>query len=485
MAAAGGGRLFPCKTSARLYITENEGSPGEKMNGIATSLFDIFKIVPGPSSSHTIGPMRAANDFLRRIALLPSVVRASAGRIEVTLYGSLALTGRGHGTDRAIAAGLLGETPAQCDTTRLEQCLTPGHEAFTVYFPGGSARFGRELLVFDTNEHGFPFSNVMRFRLTDGMGKCLAEELYYSIGGGFIRREGEPPPERPVVPYRYRDWDSFARMCGKYPELTVPRLLRENEIAVSGLSAVEIDSRIDGLIDAMCGSVRRGLSASGVLPGPIRLERRAAKLAERAKTAGGELRSLVLLDAYSMAAAEENAAGHRVVTAPTSGSSGLLPGVTYFLREVRGVSPEQLRDALWYAGVTGFIARSNASISGAEVGCQGEIGVAAAMAAAFLAGVHGCSLATVECAAEIALEHHLGLSCDPVDGYVQIPCIERNAVGAVTAFNSYVIAAMSDPSKRKVRFDEVLAAMLETGRKMSPDFKETSRGGLAACALCC
>ncbi len=257
-----------------------------------------------------------------------------------------------------------------------------------------------------------------------------------------------------------------------------------NESALSGLSEAEIYAKLEVLLNVMCEAVERGLKAEGVLPGPIRLQRRAAAVYAKAMARIPEERFLVLLDAFSLAAAEENAAGHRVVTAPTSGSAGLMPGVVYFLRNIRGVETRKLLDGMLIAALIAMIAKHNASISGAEVGCQGEIGVAAAMTAGLLAEVNGCSFAAVGCAAEIALEHHLGLSCDPVDGYVQIPCIERNAVGAVTAFNAALIASVSDPARQKVSFDEVIEAMLQTGKCMSPAFKETSRGGLAACTLC-
>lgn len=453
------------------------------MNCIQTSLFDIFKVGPGPSSSHTIGPMKAGCDFLSRLAALPSDTLDRAHHLEAELFGSLALTGKGHGTDRAVGMGLLGEHPETCPVDELSEMFTDPDTVYTAHFAGRTAVFSRKSIRFNTGKNHFPFSNTLVFRLFSEENEKLAEETYYSVGGGFIQREGDAPPELNPVPYRYRNFDSFVRLTEKY-SMTPREVILANESALTGLSEAEICRKLGSLLDVMCEAVERGLKAEGVLPGPIRLQRRAATVYAKAMVRIPEERFLVLLDAFSLAAAEENAAGHRVVTAPTSGSAGLMPGVLYFLRRVRGVGTGKLLDGMLIAGLIAMIAKHNASISGAEVGCQGEIGVAAAMTAGLLAEVNGCSFAAVGCAAEIALEHHLGLSCDPVDGYVQIPCIERNAVGAVTAFNAALIASVSDPSRQKVSFDEVLEAMLQTGKCMSPAFKETSRGGLAACTLC-
>ena len=453
------------------------------MNCISTGVFDLFKVGPGPSSSHTIGPMRAANDFVSRISALP--LPDGTGRIEVELFGSLAQTGRGHGTDRAAAAGLLGERPESCDVERFAALLRDPKEVYRVALDNGEARFSAASIRFRSDRSGFPFSNTLRFRLLAEDGSELHSEVYYSVGGGFIRREGEEEPVPPDVPYRYRDIQSFRRLLTKY-NLSPVELLLANESALTGRTPEEIRAELRNILNHMHEAVRRGLDASGLLPGPIRLERRARAVYEAAQLREdpGE-RQILLLDAFSLAAAEENAAGHLVVTAPTSGSAGLIPGVIESLRTCHGIGEDALCDGLLIAGLIAFVARHNASISGAEVGCQGEIGVASAMAAALIAFVSGDGFDRVECAAEIALEHHLGLSCDPVEGYVQIPCIERNAVGAVTAWNARLLASAFDPAKQKVGFDEVLAAMYQTGRCMSADFKETARGGLAVCTLCC
>ena len=278
---------------------------------------------------------------------------------------------------------------------------------------------------------------------------------------------------------------SFRKLLRK-TGLTLTEVMIENEKALTGKTEEQIFEYIDTLISTMCLSVEHGLTETGVLPGPIGLLRKAAILFENSKNCEFEFeRELAELNAFAMAASEENAAGKRVVTAPTSGSAGVLPGIIYMLKK-RGCMPEEkLRDGFLAAALIAFIAKHNASIAGAEVGCQGEIGVASSMGAAFITFAKGHNMKRVENAAEIALEHHLGMTCDPVDGFVQMPCIERNAVGAVTAFNAYIIASAGDPARQKISFDEVVEAMLETGRDMPLKYKETAMGGLAVCCVCC
>jgi L-serine dehydratase len=452
---------------------------------ITTSVFDLFKVGPGPSSSHTIGPMKAAGDFLKKAAALKPEQLQKAEHVEVDLYGSLSSTGKGHGTNRAVAAGLLGQVPEHCDIELLNELLTDSSEIYKFSILGVDwITFSASDIHFQEGVHNFPFQNTLVIRLKGSSGIIL-EQTYYSIGGGFIKCEGEAEKEKKVPPYRYRDMNGLKNIVAKY-DLPLWQILLENEKVESKLSEEEIFERLDFLIEQMEQAVTRGISTEGVLPGPIKLQRKAKAFYEHARKFNhGPDQFLAMLNSFSLGASEENAAGHMVVTAPTSGSAGVLPGIIHFLKNYQHVSSDKLRKGMLIAAVIGFIARNNASISGAEVGCQGEIGVAAAMAAALLAFVNDCNVARIECAAEIALEHHLGMTCDPVGGYVQIPCIERNAVGAVTAYNAYLLAALGDPDKQKVSFDEVIEAMLETGREMSSDLKETSRGGLAICSLCC
>ncbi|MDD3118276.1 MAG: L-serine ammonia-lyase, partial [Victivallales bacterium] len=399
--------------------------------------------------------------------------------------GSLSETGRGHGTDKAVAAGLLGMKPESCDPDRVLALLPDASATYRFGPDGQTISFSADDFIFAPRTEGLKFQNTIRFELTDRAGATVFSRTYYSIGGGFILCEGESEPEPGIPPYLYANMRQF-RHTVVSTGLEPVEIIRRNEQALSGLTGEEIDRRLDRIIAVMTGSVTNGLCTVGVLPGSIGLQRKAKDLYVRALDTITSLdRYILMMNAFAMAASEENAAGRLVVTAPTSGASGVIPGIIRFLQEQQAVEPEQLRDGLLIAALIAFIAKHNASISGAEVGCQGEVGVASAMAAAMLAQINGCTINVIENAAESALEHHLGLTCDPIGGYVQIPCIERNAVGAVTAYNAYLLASGGNPNKHKLSFDEVIEAMLETGKDMSPSYKETSRGGLAACSVSC
>ena len=451
---------------------------------INSSVFAFYKVGPGPSSSHTIGPMKAAALFVERAGKVKFTVPPAA--LEVRLCGSLAATGVGHGTHRAVAGGLIGMQPETCDTQRLNLLLEDA-SVYQADFGAFKVDFDRRSILFDKHASCPKFQNTMIFRLLDDNAEPVFAMTIYSVGGGYLAVEGEEEQEEQtpsMVPYRYRDMNGLRRLASKYG-ISISRLMMENEQAISGLSETEINSRLDELIERMDQAVLRGIATEGVLPGPIRLHRKAALFYQSSMNLKQpQDRFLAQLNAWAMAVAEENAAGNLVVTAPTLGSAGVLPAILHMLRETRNFDNARLRDGLLTAAAVGMIARRNASISGAEVGCQGEVGVASAMAAAMLGGANNASSAIIECAAEIALEHHLGLTCDPVCGYVQIPCIERNAVGAITAYNAYILASVGNPLYHKVSFDEVVTAMLETGRRMCPELKETSRGGLAVCSLC-
>lgn len=436
------------------------------MNFINNSVLDIFKIGPGPSSSHTIAPMLAANDFAERFV--------DQGKIEVHFYGSLALTGKGHGSDRAVISGFLGERPETCNTAQLAQITLDANNSFT------NEKISVQFF-FHKEKHNFPFQNTLIIKTADG----AHSETYYSIGGGFLQKAFLPPTNNSeiLLPYRYKNFDGFQKIARKN-KLSPTEIILANEAVLKP----QVDVRAEMLrrLKVMIAAVERGLRATGKLPGHLGVNRRAKKVYQAAmkakeKTKLGE--HILFIDAYALAAAEENAAGNLVVTAPTSGASGLIPGIVYYLYKHQNMELEKIIDGLLIAGVVGLIARTNASISGAEVGCQGEVGVASAMAAAMLAQINDGDLTQIENAAEIALEHHLGLTCDPVGGYVQIPCIERNAIGAVTACNAFLLA-QTNQDANMISFDEVLSAMLETGRAMSCAFKETSLGGLANCACC-
>lgn len=448
------------------------------MNAITTSVFDLFSIGPGPSSSHTIGPMRAAHDFLERVRALPAADLARADALSVRLFGSLSATGDGHGTDKAVLAGLLGHLPESVPQELLDDLLEHPADRRPLPVQGASLELGPQTVVFDALEHGYPYNNTLMLALTAG-GETLLEMEYYSTGGGFIQYRGWTEPDLGTPPHPFETMAQLKQQLTT-KGLRLHELVLENEMALHGRSRREIFDQLDRIARAMENAVRRGCETEGVLPGCIGLARKAPILVRRARESQHSSdRFLMLLDAYAMAAAEENAAGHLVVTAPTSGSSGVIPSILYALHNHMGIDRQAIREAFLTAAAVGFLVKHNASIAGAEVGCQGEIGTASAMAAAMLASAKGERFQVAENAAEIALEHHLGLTCDPVGGYVQIPCIERNAMGAVKAYNAYLMATLGDPSTHVIDLDKAIWTMNQTGRDMHCKYKETSLGGLA------
>lgn len=455
------------------------------MNPITTSIFDLFKIGPGPSSSHTIGPMRAACRFLESIESLPDSQIKLADKIDVYLYGSLSATGKGHGTDQAILAGLLGWRPEACDSEAFVKLFNGPRKIYCLKIKGKTIPFSSKNIHFDKIVHSFPFQNTLVLKLSAGK-KLILEKTYYSIGGGFIKCKDEKEAKRPLPVYRYSNMSELIALACAH-KMSLGDIILANEQAITGKSKKSILKELKNIIAAMLESVERGLHAEGVLPGSIGLSRKAHALFIRQHlpehTPG---RFMVLMSSYAMAAAEENASHHKVVTAPTLGSAGVIPGILYMLKSHLNTPDRVLCEGMLAASAVGFIIKHNASISGAEVGCQGEIGVACSMAAALLAYINKHDIHRVANAAEIALEHCLGWTCDPIGGYVQIPCIERNAIGAVHSVNAYVLATVGSPKRQKIGFDQVVEAMLETGRDMSKKYKETSEGGLASvCAAIC
>ena len=442
------------------------------------SIFELFKIGPGPSSSHTIGPMAAGLDFRQRVLDLPGRILDRASGFRVVLLGSLSATGQGHGTDRAVAAGLLGWVPEKVATGLFSDLLRGNDPGVEVDLCGRKLALTPGDIEYGPLVHDHPHANTLLIELTGPDGP-LFEKTYYSVGGGFIQWDGYQAPERGRPKYPYGTMRDLMRVTAER-DLTLAEVLIANEAAVFGASAREIHAGLDRIIDVMDAAVTRGLAADGMLPGLIGLSRKASGLFDRA--AGLRRvsdRMLAKLNAYALAAAEENAAGGIVVTAPTLGSAGVIPAVLRHLRAGHGMSRLRLRQGLLTAAAIGFLIKWNASIAGAEVGCQGEIGAASAMASGLLCTALGYGPDAAAAAAEIALEHHLGLTCDPVMGYVQIPCVERNAMGAAKAYNAFILASAGDLARQKVGFDVVVEVMLETGRDMSGKYKETSQGGLA------
>ena len=424
-----------------------------------TSIFDLFKIGIGPSSSHTVGPMVAARRFMEALSRKPS-------RVKAELYGSLALTGIGHHTDKAIVLGLCGERPETVPLDKLDR-----QESWIELV------FHKDLVL-----PGHP--NAMRFTACDGDLE-LASEVWFSIGGGAVVREGEPRVrgDRPEVPYPFASGAEMLEACG-YAGLPVWRLVLENEKAWH--TEAEIREGVARFWRVMQECTFRGLTTEGTLPGGLNVVRRAPAMYARLMSGDvhDPLRPMDWLNAFAMAVNEENAAGSRVVTAPTNGAAGVVPSVAhYYVHLLDGNDEGVLRFFLAAAGV-GVLYAENASISGAEVGCQGEVGVACSMAAAGLVSAMGGSDEQVEHAAEIAMEHNLGMTCDPIAGLVQIPCIERNAFGAVKAVNAARMA-MRDTGGHKVTLDQVIRTMHQTGLDMQSKYKETSLAGLAVNVVEC
>ena len=444
----------------------------------AISVFDIFKIGIGPSSSHTVGPMKAANAFAAELAARDKPVAT----VEVTLHGSLAFTGKGHGTHTAILLGLEGAQPETIDPETVEHRLQRIHDRKQLDIPGvGVVSFDPQAqVVFDYSEELPRHTNGMRFRACDGAGEVVLDEVYYSIGGGFIvRGEEEEAASQSGDPLYYFDSSqSLLQHCAER-ECSIAALLLENE--TQWRDRAEVEERIDAIWSAMKGCIERGLRTEGVLPGAMAVTRRAPKLRRRleARDKVSPFDAMEWVNAYAIAVNEENAAGGRVVTSPTNGAAGIIPAVLmYYERFVPGASVEGIRTFLLTAGAIGILYKTRASISGAEMGCQGEVGVACSMAAGGLAAVLGGTPDHVEEAAEIGMEHNLGLTCDPIGGLVQIPCIERNAMGAVKAINAASLAMHGDGT-HKVTLDQVIETMRQTGLDMSSSYKETSKGGLA------
>jgi len=444
----------------------------------AISVFDIFKIGVGPSSSHTVGPMKAARQF----ALGLANTRHQVARIQVTLHGSLAYTGKGHGTDSAVILGLMGCQPDTLDPDDVEGMLRAVHESARMTVPGiGDIEFSpNDDLVFEYGEELPRHTNGMRFAALDADGNILLSEDYYSLGGGFVARGDEPEPsnQEGEPPFPFSSGAELLESAEKN-SLTIAELILRNE--QQWRSGEEITERLMNIWSAMQSCVARGLRTEGVLPGPLAVTRRAPKLLRKIlqRSTRDGLDIMDWVNIFAIAVNEENAAGGRVVTSPTNGAAGIIPAVLhYYEKFVADASDEGIRQLLLVAGAIGTLYKINASISGAEMGCQGEVGVACSMAAAGLVAALGGSNSQLENAAEIGMEHNLGLTCDPVGGLVQIPCIERNAMGAVKAINAARLAMQGDGS-HKVTLDQVISTMRQTGLDMATIYKETSQGGLA------
>ena len=450
------------------------------------SVFDMFKIGIGPSSSHTVGPMKAGKFFIERLAraeLLPQV-----DELQAELFGSLGQTGKGHGTGKAVILGLMGEAPETVDTDTIEATLNTVEQQQQLRLANGQT-------VKFTHEHGITFhrrktlpahANAMTLYALSG-GNVIAERTYYSVGGGFILDEDEIQAKNasPATPMKKApfDFDTAAELvslCGENG-LSIASLMLADE--TSQRPENEVVAELWHIWQTMKQCVDKGCKKEGILPGGLKLRRRAAALHRRLKAESKNnvdpLNTMDWVNLFAMAVNEQNAAGERVVTAPTNGAAGIIPAVLcYYDTFVEKVDEDTCCRFLLTAAAIGILYKKNASISGAEVGCQGEVGVACSMAAAALTEIMGGTVSHVENAAEIGMEHNLGLTCDPVGGLVQVPCIERNAMGAVKAINASRLALRGD-GNHKVSLDKVIKTMMDTGKDMRSKYKETAKGGLA------
>jgi L-serine dehydratase len=456
---------------------------------MAISVLDLFKIGIGPSSSHTVGPMRAARSFALDLGQSGLLERTAA--VGAELFGSLGATGRGHGSDKAVILGLMGETPEDVDVAAIDATVARVRRDGRLTLPGGrEVSFRPDDLVF--RRESLPFHpNGMRFTAKDGAGQPLRSRVYYSVGGGFVVDESAAEGQSPLVedprslPHPFHTAAELLEACRAHG-LRISEVMLANEEAWRPRE--ETRRALLRIWDVMKASVVRGCATGGTLPGGLNVKRRAPdlyrRLLENPEAALRDpLTAMDWVNLYALAVNEENAAGGRVVTAPTNGAAGIVPAVLhYYDRFVPGASDDGVVSFLLTAGAIGVLYKENASISGAEVGCQGEVGSACSMAAGALAEVMGGSPPQAENAAEIAMEHNLGLTCDPIGGLVQVPCIERNAMASIKAINAARMALRGD-GEHFVSLDKVIKTMRDTGRDMKDKYKETARGGLAVNVL--
>lgn len=457
---------------------------------MAVSVFDLFTIGIGPSSSHTVGPMRAAKLFARQATALEK----TPSRVQVELFGSLGHTGKGHGSDTAILLGLQSEEPDQIDTNSIPETLKFIRENSKLKLNNETLiDFDEKLdMIFHRRKTLPGHANGLKFSLFDKQKLKVLEKIYYSVGGGFVI--GENTEEKPItekhleLPYDFQTGDELL-MKAKESGLCISSMMLENE--KTWKEETDIKQGLDHLWQTMNNCINKGIKTEGLLKGGLKLRRRAPSLYRKLKrqSIDDPLKAMDWVNLYAMAVNEENAAGGRVVTAPTNGAAGIIPAVLkyfvkYYAKDDAEHERENIHRFLLASAAVGILYKLNASISGAEVGCQGEVGVACSMAAAGLTEALGGSPAQVECAAEIGMEHNLGLTCDPVGGLVQVPCIERNAMGAVKAINASRLALQGD-GDHKVSLDKVIKTMRDTGKDMKTKYKETSRGGLAVNIIEC
>jgi len=453
---------------------------------VLTTADEFYKVGPGPSSSHTIGPMRITYDFYQRATKLPADKLARATKLQVNLFGSLSATGKGHGTERAALAGLVGNEPATVDPKFLDSLRDKPDQTFPVKLGDKSINVSLKDIIYDATKGDFKHPNTMTVKVLAG-DEVLLEQEYYSVGGGFIEWKGYTPPKKNPPKYPFRLMKEL-RAHADNNKISIAKVILANEMSIAGRTEAEVYAFIDKIINAMVATVKSGLSMpeDDVLPGPIKLHSKAATVYKRAMDDRYAAdKGIGALSAFALAASEENGRGHLVITAPTGGSAGVMPALVYGLLEIRKLDRQKVREGMLAALAIGYLCKHHATLSAAEGGCQAEIGVASSMAAALTATAYDAESRVVENAAESALEHHLGMTCDPVAGYVQVPCIERCAFGAVKAWTAYAIASNEIASRHRVDFDATVMALAETAKDMNSKYKETSEAGLALSVTLC
>lgn len=452
------------------------------------SIFDLFSIGIGPSSSHTIGPMKAAKIFASK---LRKQQLNETSYLIIEVFGSLAFTGVGHGTDKAILMGMEGEDPATIDPDSVDDRVTHILKTKTLNLNSKKTiKFNKELhFIFNKTDQLPLHTNAMRFKAFDSDSNLILQEIYYSVGGGFIVQENHDLDARNVAspPYPFTTTKDLTTICKEH-KLSIAQVMLANECSLD--SEENIKEKTHEIFKVMKASIDKGCKTPGILPGGLNVKRRANNLFNLLNNKGRpstyeHIDSMNWLNLYAIAVNEENAAGGRVVTAPTNGAAGIIPAIlNYYMTFYPQACENDIVDFILTAGAIAILFKKNASISGAEVGCQGEVGVAASMAAAALTAVLGGTLSQIENAAEIAIEHHLGMTCDPIAGLVQIPCIERNAMGSVKAVNAMLLA-MTGSDSQMITLDQAIITMKKTGEDMMSTYKETSLGGLAASYIEC
>ncbi|WP_320172086.1 L-serine ammonia-lyase [Maridesulfovibrio sp.] len=457
---------------------------GPPAGRICTSVTDLFKIGPGPSSSHTLAPLRIAGNFRAFLEKQDNATLSAGTSIKAHLYGSLSSTGKGHRTDRAILSGLMGQKAKTCDPSVMD-ALADESKTHVISFSDkkiGISHAGT--IVWDSIDHDYPFNNTLVMQFVDKNGRVLVEREYYSTGGGFYSWKGQPEEKRGDPVHIYGSMTKFNELVKKTGK-QLHEIMLENEMAIMGCDEKDVNAHLDLILDTMLNGVALGLEEDGLLPAPFEFHRKAKHLYAQAQKMDDGEALMQKVSSYALAVSEGNAAGRLAVTAPTLGSAGTMPSLVKIMKDHLKLSREDMRKGLLAGALVGFLCKNNASVAGAEVGCQGEIGVASAMAAAMTAYASGATIKTTEVAATIALEHHLGMSCDPVGGFVLIPCIERNAFGALKAYNACLMAKNEIISQHWEDLDRVIMAMLQTGRALPQPFKEMGTAGLGMTMVDC